>query len=493
MSDVTFYKSDALAWLKKQPSNHYSGLLSDPPAGIGFMCGKDGWDSDKGGRKQWVKWLARIMREAKRTMIPGAWGLVWALPRTAHWTTTALEDAGFEVRDVVVHLFGTGYPKSLDVSKAIDSAAGATREVVGLRPMRFADSPSGYGSVSAKGGVRDGGIWNPPTGDVEAGREVSAPTTPEAARWSGYGTALRPAAEHWILIRKPLAGTVAANAVAHGCAGLNIDACRLPRDYAERSESWKRSGHSAKPAAEKIAAPPGVGITLHANGGWPANVAMDEIAAGLLDEQSGNRAVSGSASAGNLSSDSAGNGRLSMGAMAGKSRVLPSDSGGASRFIYVAKPSKWERDLGCERLPLHSVEEAVEREEGSAGIKSPRAGAGRSGDGVRNPHKTLKSVTLTRWLATMILPPPRADGAPRRLCNPFSGSGSEAIGGLLAGWDEIDSCEIDDEGKGFIDIARARIARWQQVPRDMSVEDVRATAEAVDPRQASLFDLTGTR
>lgn len=125
------HHGDCLDVLRTMPDNSADGLLSDPPAGIGFM-GKS-WDRDKGGRDQWIAWLAGIMREAHRVMKPGAYGLVWALPRTAHWTTMALEDAGFEVRDVVLHLFGSGFPKSLDVSKAIDSAAGATRAVTGSK------------------------------------------------------------------------------------------------------------------------------------------------------------------------------------------------------------------------------------------------------------------------------------------------------------------------------------------------------------------------
>ena len=131
-------------------------IVTDPPAGISFM-GK-AWDGDKGGRDQWIAWLRDIMRTAMGLLKPGGHALVWALPRTSHWTATAIEDAGFEIRDVVVHLFGTGFPKSLDVSKAVDPD--------------------------------------------------------DAARFTGVGTALKPGHEAWILARKPLAGTVAANAIA---------------------------------------------------------------------------------------------------------------------------------------------------------------------------------------------------------------------------------------------------------------------------------------
>src|SRR5216684_1134608 len=118
-------QGDCLQVLKTLDSDSIDALVTDPPAGISFM-GK-AWDSNKGGREQWISWLSEVMGEVIRVLKPGAHGLVWALPRTSHWTATALENAGFEIRDVVTHLFGTGFPKSLDVAKAIDKAAGAER------------------------------------------------------------------------------------------------------------------------------------------------------------------------------------------------------------------------------------------------------------------------------------------------------------------------------------------------------------------------------
>ena len=108
---------DCLEVLKTLETGSLDSLVTDPPAGISFM-GKS-WDDDKGGRKQWIRWMTEVMTEALRVLKPGAHGLVWALPRTSHWTATALEDAGFEVRDVVTHIFGTGFPKSLDIHKAL--------------------------------------------------------------------------------------------------------------------------------------------------------------------------------------------------------------------------------------------------------------------------------------------------------------------------------------------------------------------------------------
>lgn len=128
---------DCLEILKSHTENHFDSLVTDPPAGISFM-GKE-WDGDKGGRDSWIQWMTEVMKECLRVMKPGAHGLVWALPRTSHWTATALENAGFEVRDIITHLFGTGFPKSHDISKGIDKANGAERETY-LKPIAYPDS-----------------------------------------------------------------------------------------------------------------------------------------------------------------------------------------------------------------------------------------------------------------------------------------------------------------------------------------------------------------
>ena len=111
------------------PDNFADSLVTDPPSGIGFMPAK--WDSNKGGRDLWIAWLASVMKEARRAMKPGAYGLVWALPRTSHWTGMAVEDAGFVVRDRVSHVFSQGFPKNHDISKNFDKAAGAQRGAMG--------------------------------------------------------------------------------------------------------------------------------------------------------------------------------------------------------------------------------------------------------------------------------------------------------------------------------------------------------------------------
>jgi hypothetical protein len=316
-------------------------LVTDPPAGIGFM-GK-AWDGDKGGRDAWVGWLAGIMRECLRVLKPGAHGLVWALPRTSHWTATALEDAGFEIRDVVTHHFGTGFPKSLDVSKAIDAAAGAQREVVGNHGRSF--------RPHANGG-NDG--WQRPSHDIHGA--ITAPATPAAKQWAGWGTALKPATEHWILVRKPLDGTVAANVQRHGTGALNIDGCRIQyanaADLDQARVPQPTFGVDPTNVLDFAAGKGRNGEVFDpSKGRWPANLVLthspdctETCAPGCpvaeLDAQSGELQSGGRAGATHESEGGY------KGIRAGRSGVCIADAGTASRFFYCAKPVRSERDGG---------------------------------------------------------------------------------------------------------------------------------------------------
>jgi site-specific DNA-methyltransferase (adenine-specific) len=408
--------------------NTIDAIVCDPPAGIDFM-GK-GWDSDKGGRDVWIKWLAATLGPAFAALKPGGHALVWALPRTSHWTATALEDLGFEIRDVVMHLFGTGFPKSLDVSKAIDSRLGAERQVVGEREVTREIKYDGKGGNALVGGTGGGATMIP----------VTAPATPEAEAWEGWGTALKPAAEHWILCRKPLEGTVAQNVLTHGTGALNIGGCRIdgaPRPMRvnaggvdPRGEFFGGNGKYGSSA---------LGEQAQTLGRWPAHVTMDEEAAAILDEQSGfskspKKTVRG------------GKRDLAFGMKRQENVACHGDSGGASRFFYVAKAPRKEKDLGCEALPVKTGGEATDRVEGSAGLGNPRAGAGRTG-GARNHHPTVKSIALMRWLCRLITPPGGV------VLDPFTGSGSTAVAALAEGFKFV-GCEMDPE---YVKIAKARI------------------------------------
>jgi hypothetical protein len=131
---VSLYQGDCLDVLRTLPSDSCDALVTDPPAGIAFLG--EAWDEDRGDIAKWSAWLTRVMREAMRVLKPGAHGLVWALPRTSHWTGIALEHAGFEIRDKITHVFGQGFPKSFDIAKAIDKRSSVGQDET-LRVCRF--------------------------------------------------------------------------------------------------------------------------------------------------------------------------------------------------------------------------------------------------------------------------------------------------------------------------------------------------------------------
>jgi site-specific DNA-methyltransferase (adenine-specific) len=327
-------------------------------------------------------------------------------------------------------VYGNGFPKSLNVSKAIDKAAGATR-------------------------------------DTEA-----------AKRWEGWGTALKPAYEPIIMARKPLIGTVAANVLRHGTGAINVDGCRLV--HREEKLLMRAAGmgfHGS--SAQGLVIDGGIGR-------WPANVILthapgcgDECAPGCpvaaLDAQSGVSTSVVSARGGSSPNPmSWGTARTDGDKIAGHS-----DTGGASRFVtvteygdddrlpgelpgdppffYASKASRSEREAGCGDLPARSGAEAVDRDEGSAGAQSPRAGAVRTANNVHNHHPTVKPVAVMRWLVRLVTPPGGV------VLDPFMGSGTTGVAAVREGVRFI-GCEREPD---YLRIAEARIRHAESEPEPL--------------------------
>jgi DNA modification methylase len=200
---------DCIEKLKELKENSVDAIVTDPPAGISFM-GKE-WDKDKGGRDNWIKWMSDVAKECLRVLKPGGHAFVWALPRTSHWTATAWENAGFEIRDVVAHIFGSGFPKSLNVGLAVAKLKNEKLKEVGDNPNhRKSDALYKLGFQGGKG-----------NGKIKQAQN----------EFSGWGTALKPAREDWILMRKPLAEkSVAENVLKWKTGGINIDESRVGTD-----------------------------------------------------------------------------------------------------------------------------------------------------------------------------------------------------------------------------------------------------------------------
>lgn len=352
---VTLWHGDCIDIMAELTADSVDAVVTDPPYGLGFM-GKE-WDALPPGR-EWAEECLRVLK-------PGGHLLAFGGTRTWHRLAVAIEDAGFEIRDSIAWLYGSGFPKSLDVSKAIDKAAGATREVVGKgRPM------------SSLGVMHDDEWKSNPD------YKITAPATPEAQQWQGWGTALKPAFEPIVVARKSLRGTVAANVLAHGTGALNIDGCRIEGETQKRVTPPK-----PRASTEDWRIKPGTGIPSE-NGRWPANVVLDEDQAAALDEQSGT-----SKSSSRPRKNAALNGTVYA---AQTERVTGGhdDSGGASRFFYTAKAPKKER---------------------------PTA------DGITHP--TVKPLSLMRWLIRLVTPPGGV------VLDPFAGSGTTLEAARLEGFD----------------------------------------------------------
>ena len=332
-------QGDVRKVLKTLPSDHFDGVLSDPPYGMAFMG------------KRWDYYLpsVNVWTELLRVLKPGAHGVLFGGARTSHRLAVNVEDAGFELRDTIAWLYGSGLPKSLDVSKAIDKEARVSRKVVGRSE-----------ATAATGGVY---------GAYGRGFDITVPFTAATRQWDGWGTTLKPAHEPIILCRKFFEGTVAQNVQRWGVGALAIDGCRVGSEKRHNGSASRNEIFGQFKGAETGG--------RDAIGRWPTNVCLDEEAAAALDAQNG-----------------------------------------VSRFFYTSKASKAERGKG-------------------------------------NRHPTVKPLDLIRYLAQLILPPKRR-GKPRRILIPYSGSGSEIIGCLQAGWDEVVGIERELE---YIQIAETRIRK----------------------------------
>lgn len=352
-------------------------------------------------------WCNRWAREALRVLKPGGHLLAFGGTRTYHRLTCALEDAGFEIRDCLAWLYGTGFPKSHNLED----------------------------------------------------------------EHLGWGTALKPAHEPVVVARKPLTGTVAATMQEHGTGALHVDACRIGfRDEADEEEAKTKNRHAERDAGPRTNQVFGADDRdredYDATGRWPANVVVDEAAAQVIDDDVGE--VGGGFGA--RRGDPAGRGIYGRGFPRGDmAGVGYGDSGGASRFFYCAKASSAERVAGLDDLPVHDREGdsawAARCEECGRTLlsgerkSSPCCGAKAVWETTKpttNHHPTVKPVALMRWLVRLVTP----EGG--TVLDPFLGSGTTGIAASIEGFRFV-GIEQDPD---FLDIARARIKHWRRFVDD---------------------------
>ena len=299
------FHGDCREVLRGLPDNSIDSVVTDPPYELGFMGKK--WDSTG------IAYDVTVWEECLRVLKPGGHVLAFGGSRTFHRMAVAIEDAGFEIRDSIAWISSKTFPKSLNVSKAIDKKLGAEREVVGSK----LGLPGYHLSVSDGGQALGKGVSSSTLKTRLAASQITAPGSTEAKQWDGWGTGLKNVVEPIVMGRKPLVGTVAANVLVWGVGGLNIDASRVAADMSEfvSATGKPRSGMGH---AHGFAMGDGYGgenaNPPNALGRWPANVILDEYSAGLLDEQSGEN---------------------------------------PSRFFYVARASKRDRNEGLEDSNPH--------------------------------------------------------------------------------------------------------------------------------------------
>lgn len=485
MKPWQIYESDVLAWAEGYTGPRFQAVFCDPPYGLSetpdmaevlkhWLAGDDysqgaqgfmgrTWDSFVPGPATWAA--------IRSVCLPGAILAAFGGTRTADLLSVAIRLAGwekFDEIDSISWVYGSGFPKIHDISKAIDRDAGAERKVVGYYVAM------GYSDYSPTGDGRN--MWG--AGPVSRKEKpVTIPATDLAKTWQGYTTALKPAHEPILLFRNPRATTYAQTAAEHGTGALNIDAGRIAA-----SENLARPfGYGGIGHRQLNAIPRGTVNESHDLGRYPANFVLahhpdcngecaPECSVAALAEQSG-ELISGT---GAIRKNAPG--LFGLGGD-GKANVEYGDIGTAARFFnqftwgfeeaearlsgavpffYQAKASAGEREAG-----LHDNQSLTTSDGRARSIDNPYQ---RGETERKNPHPTVKPLALNKHIASLLLPP--AEYAPRRILVPFSGVGSEMIGCLLAGWEEVVGVELNAEQEfDCVQIAEKRLAFWQKHSR----------------------------
>lgn len=416
MSDFQILVGDCRDRLKELSDGSVDSIVTDPPYELGFM-GKS-WDASG------VAYDVTVWQECLRVLKPGGHLLAFSGSRTYHRMAVAIEDAGFQIRDQIMWVYGSGFPKSLNISIAIDKQAG----VMGHRGKR----------VSVAGNRNQNGEDLPNAQSMPH----HEPITPEAGVWEGWGTALKPAHEPIVLARKPLVGTVAENVLRFGVGGLNIDGCRVATDekFVDLPNrawvnadglSYAESNHNHRDGSNAVAVE-----KLNNLGRWPANLihdGSDEVLELFPETAGGARPAKANKPTGQHYEGG-------WGTIAEGERInFP--AGSAARFFYCAKANKKDRNEGLDHLPEVPVGSLNMRTDSHAERN------GQTTTPAKNNHPTVKPTELMRYLCRLITPP---NGV---ILDPFTGSGSTGKAAILEGFKFVGV----EQSVEYVAIAEARI------------------------------------
>ena len=422
------YHGSMLDMLEVIEPQTIDSVVCDPPYELNFM-GK-GWD------RSGIAFQPDTWKRCYQVLKPGGYLLAFGGSRTFHRIACAIEDAGFEIRDTIMWLYGSGFPKSLNLGKALDRKNGVDN-------------------------IQHKGEWNFKHGNMEEfwkrkkeyKKEEDKPLETDLAKqWQGWGTALKPSFEPIIVARKPFKGSLVDNVIEYGVGGINIDECRVKTE--EEMKSCKRgSGVFSETANGKITGwnKDDYNGDYQPNnlGRFPANTILtyddtnyDEVCGGFPDTKSGT-----------ISKEYKQNTRFNI-AQKGKGGNLDytncyGDSGSACRYFYCAKASKKDRDEGLEEFEEKTAGQRTNRKEGSAGINAYAGATGKA----KNIHPTVKPTELMQYLVRLVSP----DGA--TILDPFNGSGSTGKAVMYENKERNKNykyigIELTDE---YLPIAKARI------------------------------------
>lgn len=420
----TLHLGDCLNVLKTLPDNSVDAIVTDPPYGLKFM--NKHWDYDVPSVDIW--------KEALRVLKPGGHLLSFGGTRTYHRMAVNIEDAGFEIRDQIQWIYGSGFPKSHNISKAIDKMAGAEREVVAtIKKAHISQANTNEG-------------WSRPShlnadGTHKTTMDITAPATPKAKQWEGWGSSLKPANEPICLARKPLENglTIAENVLKWGTGALNIDGSRIGTDKMGGQlikQSYGDEAHfgGGEKRNKQV-------VATEATGRWPANVLFDEEAAQVLDEQTKYLHGAGFKRDAEFRPTSQ---NIEFKGAIGTNMQRFGDSGGASRFFYVAKASKRERNAGLEGMPEKERPLGISQWSGQTNGSGEVMGPSKP---QQNSHPTVKPTKLMQYLIKLITPPSGI------VLDPFMGSGSTGVAAKQLGFDFV-GIELNEE---YLEIAKKRI------------------------------------
>jgi site-specific DNA-methyltransferase (adenine-specific) len=460
---------DCLEVLKTIPDNSVDSIVTDPPYGLSFMNKK--WDYDVPSTDIWIECL--------RVLKPGGHLLSFSGSRTYHRMAVRIEDAGFDIRDQIMWVYGSGFPKSHNIGKAVDKLLGNEREVVGPGNSGRDMTGGSYGNQSDK---------EPMTFDITKG----------TSEWEGWGTALKPSHEPIVMARKPLSEkTVAENVLRWGTGGLNINVSRIGTDDNLNGGAYSKGEYNTDGKVLELGLKRQEGQYEQPQGRWPANIIFectcDELIDGkeikgnenynfnntntssntftnrgkytprtetpkihtnpncpcyILDQQSGI-----STGKVGMTQQSSPNNIYNGFKSTGDTKVNDgkTDKGGASRFYYCPKASKKDRDEGLDGFENKTGSEITGRKEGSAGLvmedDKQNPFAGKSSPINKNHHPTVKPTALMLYLIKLVTP---VNGT---VLDCFLGSGSTGKAAIRGGFDFI-GIEREEE---YIKIAEARI------------------------------------